>query len=97
MPKTSLSTNTEDLLRETRRLKEQVLSFKRSATGVMRPLNKIVSAAEIEAMVTPRANALGTLENLHYQDLGDLLRQLTELEGDLRSDSLREGETSPEP
>jgi len=85
MPRKSLSRKAEDLLSETRRLKEQVLSFKRSARGLMGPLNKIVSAAEIEAMATPRANALGTLENLHYQDLGDLVRQLTELESDLQS------------
>jgi hypothetical protein len=95
MPKTSLSSKTDNLLDETQRLKAQVLSFKRSAKGVMGPLNKIVPPAEIEAMATPRANALGTLENLHYQDLGDLLRQLNELEGNLRRDSLRQRRAEP--
>jgi hypothetical protein len=97
MAQTSLSRKAEDLLSETRRLREQVLSFKRSARAVMRPLGKLVSPVENEAMVTPRANALGTLENLVNQEIGSFLRQLTELEGDLRSDSLREGEASPEP
>ena len=95
MKRKSLPQKTAELLRKTRRLRVQVLSFRRSAKGVMGPLNKIVSAAEIEAMVTPRANALGTLETLHNQDLGDLLRQLAELEGNLRSDSLPPRRAAP--
>jgi hypothetical protein len=95
MPQKTLSMNTEDLLPETRRLREQVLSFKRIAKVVVGPLGRTISHAECEAMVTARANIHGTLENLLNQDLGDLLRQLLELEGHLRGDSPASQESEP--
>lgn len=79
LPKRAL----EKLLLQTRQLKEQLEVFKQSAQAVAGPLDKSLSHAEVQAMVTARANILGTLECLLYQDLGDLLRQLDELDGHL--------------
>jgi len=71
----------EKLLLQTRQLKEQLEVFKQRAQDVASPLDKIVSEAEICEMVTARANLLGTLEGLLYQDLNDVSRQLGELDG----------------
>ena len=87
MPSKSLREKTEELLRQTRQLREQLVTFKRSAGVVAGPLNRAVSDEEATAMVTPRANALGTLENLLYQDLDPVLRQLDELATCLKDDS----------
>jgi len=71
----------QKLLLQTRQLKEQLEVFKRSAQDVAVPLDKILSDAEVNAMVTARANILGALECLLYQDLDDFLRKLNELDG----------------
>jgi hypothetical protein len=87
MAKTSLSSNTEELVRCTRQLKRQMKAFERSAKDVAGPLDEIVSDEEAAAMATPRANILGTLENLLNQEIGSFLRQLEELHGNLKSES----------
>lgn len=69
------------LLRDTRRLKERLLAFQRSAQAVAAPLDRLVPEDESEAMVTRRANILGSLEHLLNAELGSVLRQLVELEG----------------
>jgi len=86
MPRRSLRSETEDLLRETRQLKRRLEIFQRSAREIMPPLRKRVSSAENEVMVSPRANVLGTLEHLLNQDVPDVLRQLEELTTHLRTD-----------
>ncbi len=80
LPKRALET----LRLQTRQLKEQLEVFKQSAQAVAGPLDKILSNAEVNAMVTARANILGTLECLLFQELDDILRQLDELDGHLR-------------
>jgi hypothetical protein len=80
--------NKQDLVkldREARQLKERVLTFQKAAQAVAALLDPIIPPNEVEAMETPRANLLGTAENLVNQDLNDILRQIEELGGHLRS------------
>ncbi|HEV8578731.1 MAG TPA: hypothetical protein VGX68_06565 [Thermoanaerobaculia bacterium] len=86
MPQKSLSSESEDLLREALQLKRRLGAFERSAREIMPPLRRRVSSAENEVMASPRANVLGTLEHLLDQDVPDVLRQLEELTTYLRAD-----------
>jgi hypothetical protein len=91
VPPPSLARKAEMLRRETFCLIDGVRSFRDRAEALLGPLDEIVSSAEGAAMVTPRANVLGTLENLLNQDLPDVLRQLEELRGHLESKPELEG------
>jgi hypothetical protein len=75
-----------ELLRQTRRLKQRIESFGRSARAVWDRLDSRVPEEEIEVMRSTEANILGTLENLLNQGLGDLVSQLNELD-ELLSDT----------
>ena len=88
MSKKSPPPGSRGLLRQTQRLKRELAAFQRRARAVVGPLSEAVPDAEIAEMATPRANALGTLENLLNQDLGDVCRQLDELAGCLRADGV---------
>ncbi len=74
----------ENLLRQTTQLKGQMSGFRGSAREIMRSLDKALPNAEVEAMVTPEANVLGTLECLLAEDFEPALRKLSELESLLR-------------
>ena len=84
----SLRTSSEDLLRRTRQVKQALQAFQSSGRAVMKPLSRTISRDENEAMETPRANIVGTLENLFNQDLPDVFRQLDELDECLRADGV---------
>lgn len=73
------------LLLQTRQLREQVTAFRRSARRFAGSLGKAVDDKEVEEMVTPRANILGTLECLVADDLENVLKKLVELDGLLGS------------
>ena len=66
-------------------IKEQVEAFQGIAREIMPPLGKGISPAENAAMETPRANIVGSLENLLNQEFPDVLRQLDELKGYLQA------------
>jgi hypothetical protein len=87
MPSKTLRRRTENLLRQARLLEKQLELFRRRAVAVTGPLDKLVGEAEAEAMVTPRATILGTLECLLADDLVPALRKLATLEDLLETDS----------
>jgi len=97
----------ENLLSQTRQLRERLAVFMQSVQGVAGPLDEILSEGEIQAMVTARAKVLGTLECLLADDLKPAMRKLTELDSLLHCDTepldlLREpipafGPFAPEP
>ncbi|HEV8580233.1 MAG TPA: hypothetical protein VGX68_14290 [Thermoanaerobaculia bacterium] len=77
----------EDLLLQTRQLRERLTVFKQSALEVAVPLDKAISEAEALEMATARANVLGALECLLDDDLEPALRKLAELDCLLSGDS----------
>jgi hypothetical protein len=65
-------------------LKERLASFEGNAREILDWLDPRISDAEIEAMSSPTANLLGTLECLLVDDLRPALRKLLELDSILR-------------
>ena len=70
----------EELLRRARSLRPQLAALDRSARGYHKLLETEVSSAEIEAMATPEAELLGSLECLLNSDLEPVSQKLAELE-----------------
>jgi len=70
----------ENLLRQTRQLREQLAVYKRTAQDIQGSLDQILPDSEVELMVTPRADLLGTLECLLNDDLEAAVRHLGEVE-----------------
>ncbi len=68
------------LLLQTRQLSHELATFVRFARQLAETLDKILPAAEVEAMETPRANIHGALECLLNQNLEPVLVNLDELD-----------------
>jgi len=75
----------EDLFRKMGQFRGKLEIFERAARDFLGSLDG-VPEAEVEAMVTPRANILGTLECLLADDLEPTLRKLGELDGLLKEE-----------
>jgi hypothetical protein len=68
-----------DLLRQTHQLRAQLSVFVRTARAFHRRLNQRIPDDEVEAMRTPEANLLGTLECLIAEDFTSVFKKLDEL------------------
>jgi hypothetical protein len=87
------------LQRQTQVLRKDLVVFNRHARKLVDWLDPSLSEEEVEAMETPAANLLGTLECLLADDFDPACRKLNELDALLKDGSvaghLREG-SSPD-
>jgi hypothetical protein len=75
----SAATEAADLRRQAREIKAQLAAFGKAAREFHRRLDVTVPEVDVEAMRTPAANLLGTLECLIGDDLKPLFKKLDEL------------------
>ena len=90
LPGKSATRKAEELLRQARELRAQLSVFGKTARAFHRRLNLLVPDEEVEAMRTPAANLLGTLECLIADDFKSVVKKLAELTALLKDQSVAE-------